>query len=86
MRRARDELRPATYSHDGGSERIVWLPPAAYRRWRDIGIRGFGADGLPGDGFRGRWAARNAIYCDLMVRTGLRVSEPVCVVGVRGSA
>ena len=73
--RARDELRPATYSHDGGSERVVWLPPADYRRWRDIGIRGFGADGLPTEAFRGRWAARNTTYCDLMVRTGLRVSE-----------
>ena len=73
--RARDGLRPATYSHDGGSERVVWLPPADYRRWRDIGIRGFGADGLPTEAFRGRWAARNTTYCDLMVRTGLRVSE-----------
>jgi site-specific recombinase XerD len=73
--RACDELRPATYSHDGGSERVAWLPPADYRRWRDIGIRGFGADGLPTEAFRGRWAARNTTYCDLMVRTGLRVSE-----------
>ena len=73
--RARDGLRPATYSHDGGSERVVWLPPADYRRWRDIGIRGSGADGLPTEAFRGRWAARNTTYCDLMVRTGLRVSE-----------
>ncbi len=71
----RDELRPATYSHDGGAERVVWLPPADYRRWRDVGIRGFGADGLAAEAFRGKWAARNATYCDLMVRTGLRVSE-----------
>lgn len=73
--RARDELRPATYSHDGNSERLIWLPPGDYRRWRDSGIRGFAADGLPAESFRGRWAARNATYCDLMVRTGLRVSE-----------
>ena len=75
VRRARDELRPATYSHDASGEQITWLPPAAYRRWRDVGVRGFGGDGLPRDGFRGRWAARNATYCDLMVRTGLRLSE-----------
>jgi hypothetical protein len=59
--RARDELRPATYSHDGNSERVIWLPPADYRRWRDSGIRGFAADGLPAESFRGWWAARNVL-------------------------
>lgn len=34
-----------------------------------------GADGLPETRFRGRWAARNAAFCDLMMRTGLRLSE-----------
>jgi site-specific recombinase XerD len=70
-----DEQRPATYSHDAASERIEWLPPAMYRRWRDVGVRGFTAEGLPDARFRGRWAARNATFCDLMVRTGLRLSE-----------
>jgi site-specific recombinase XerD len=66
---------PATYSHDRESERVEWLPPESYRRWRDVGLRGYGADGLPDSRFRGRWAARNATFCDLMVRTGLRLSE-----------
>ncbi|MBF6215977.1 site-specific integrase [Nocardia puris] len=74
-RQTMDEQRPATYAHDSAHERIEWLPPAAYRRWRDIGVRGFSAEGLPRSGFRGRWAARNAVFCDLMVRTGLRLSE-----------
>ncbi|GAA2788233.1 hypothetical protein GCM10010470_23490 [Saccharopolyspora taberi] len=26
-------------------------------------------------GFRGRWAGRNAAFCDLMVRTGMRLTE-----------
>jgi integrase len=73
--RTLDEQRPATYSHDSVRERVEWLPPQEYRRWRDVGVRGFDADGLPRDGFRGRWAARNATFCDLMVRTGLRLSE-----------
>jgi site-specific recombinase XerD len=30
---------------------------------------------LPREGFRCRWAARNAVFCDVMVRTGLRLSE-----------
>ncbi|GGN29691.1 hypothetical protein GCM10011609_86900 [Lentzea pudingi] len=70
-----DEQRPATYSHDGARERVEWLPPSAYRRWRDVGVRGFTADGLPGERFRGRWAGRNATFCDLMVRTGMRLAE-----------
>ncbi|MBU3063164.1 site-specific integrase [Nocardia sp. NEAU-G5] len=73
--RTLDEQRPATYSHDAARERVEWLPPPDYRRWRDVGVRGFTAIGLPDNGFRGRWAARNAIFCDLMVRTGLRLSE-----------
>jgi len=68
-------LRPATYSHEGSSEVVSWLTPNSYRRWRDVGVRGFDPEGLPADGFRGRWAARNALYCDLMIRTGLRISE-----------
>jgi len=74
-RRAVTGLTPATYSHGAGRERIEWLPPVSYRRWRDIGVRGYGPDGLPDPGFRGRWAARNATFCDLMVRAGLRLAE-----------
>ena len=70
-----DEQRPATYSHDAVRERVEWLPPAEYRRWRDVGVRGFTADGLPNERFRGRWSGRNATFCDLMVRTGLRLAE-----------
>jgi site-specific recombinase XerD len=66
---------PATYAHDQGGGRIEWLPPASYRLWRDVGLRGYGADGLPSERFRGRWAARNAAFADLMVRTGMRLSE-----------
>ncbi|OCB55477.1 hypothetical protein A5722_17975 [Mycobacterium vulneris] len=70
-----DGMRPATYSHEGTAENVSWLTPAAYRTWRDVGLRGFRRDGLPNNFFRGRWADRNATYCDLMVRTGLRISE-----------
>jgi site-specific recombinase XerD len=73
--RTLDEQRPATYAHDSVRERVQWLPPESYRRWRDVGVRGFTGEGLPGVGFRGRWAGRNSAFCDLMVRTGLRLSE-----------
>ena len=74
-RRGEQGERPATYSHGAGRDRIEWLPAASYRRWRDIGVRGYGPDGLPNSRFRGRWAARNATFCDLMARTGMRLSE-----------
>ncbi|MFE0023321.1 tyrosine-type recombinase/integrase [Amycolatopsis sp. NPDC059021] len=70
-----DEQRPATVARDTSAARVQWLPAASYRRWRDVGVRGFTAHGLPEPGFRGRWAGRNAVFCDLMIRTGLRLSE-----------
>lgn len=66
---------PATYTHGAGAERVCWFPAASYRQWRDIGVRGYGRDGLADPGFRGRWAARDAVFCDLLVRTGLRLFE-----------
>lgn len=38
-------------------------------------MRGFGADGLLDRSFRGRWASRNALFNDGLVRTGMRLSE-----------
>ncbi|WP_187298480.1 site-specific integrase [Rhodococcus sp. BS-15] len=70
--RQSDELRAANYGHDGGRDRIQWLPLADYRKWREVGIRGFDDSGIPREGFCGRWSGRNATYCDVMVRTGLR--------------
>lgn len=66
---------PATYSHGARRSRLEWFPAPSYRRWRDVGVRGYGADGLPDPAFRGRWADRNAAFVDLMVRTGLRLAE-----------
>jgi len=65
----------ATYSHDARREHVHWLPAASYRTWRDVGVRGYTTDLLPDPSFRGRWAARNAAFTDLMVRTGLRLTE-----------
>ncbi|WP_336649138.1 tyrosine-type recombinase/integrase [Microbacterium sp. MMO-10] len=69
------ETTPATHSHGSGRTRVDWLPASSYRRWRDIGLRGYRTDGRLDDGFRGRWATRNATFADMMVRTGLRLSE-----------
>ena len=69
------EVGPTTYSRDVNRDNIEWIPQASYRRWRDTGMKGMNADGLPRPAFRGRWATRNAVFCDLMVRTGLRLAE-----------
>ncbi|MEU1106621.1 site-specific integrase [Streptomyces tibetensis] len=52
-RRTVDEQRPATYARDSGGQRVEWLPPLSYRVWRDVGVRGFDAGGLPRKGFGG---------------------------------
>ncbi|MFF1463388.1 site-specific integrase [Streptomyces sp. NPDC058330] len=70
---------PATYAHDENGERIEWMPPRTYRLWRDVGLRGYGPDGLPSGHFRGRWASRNTAFSDLMVRTGERLTEQSCL-------
>ncbi|MEV5241940.1 site-specific integrase [Streptomyces cinnamoneus] len=71
MRGSQPGTVPATYAHDENGERIEWMPPATYRLWRDVGIRGYTSEGLPTpwSRFRGRWAARNATFTDVMVRT-----------------
>ncbi|HEX2806740.1 MAG TPA: site-specific integrase [Kineosporiaceae bacterium] len=66
---------PAEATHQGSRRDVAWLPPRVYQRWRDVGVRGFGTDGLPDPGFRGRYAGRNAAFSDLLIRTGLRLSE-----------
>lgn len=66
---------PATLTHAGSREHVRWLPSRSYRQWRDVGIRGYTPGGRVDPAFRGRWASRNAAFVDLMVRTGLRLSE-----------
>jgi site-specific recombinase XerD len=68
---------PAERSHDARRHAISWLPPVSYRAWRDVGVRGYLPEGLADGSFRGRHAARNSAFCDLMLRTGLRLQEQV---------
>ncbi|WP_432432630.1 tyrosine-type recombinase/integrase [Cryobacterium breve] len=66
---------PSEKRRDTGEPSVNWLTPSEYRRWRDVGIRGFGADGFRDRNFRGDLAGRNVVFADLMIRTGLRLSE-----------
>lgn len=64
-------LRPANIR----SVKVKWLTPRAYRRWRDVGMAGYLADGLPQENWRGRTDGRNLAMTDLMWASGLRLRE-----------
>lgn len=66
---------PAEAARDARRPDTRWFPPETYRRWRDVGVRGYEATGIPASSFKGRNASRNAAFCDLMIRTGLRLEE-----------
>ena len=54
---------------------VKWFDPAGYRRWRDLGLRGFGVDGVEVDSWRGRNAQRDCAFADGLYGTGLRLAE-----------
>ena len=54
---------------------VKWLTPAAYRFWRDVGLRGYGADGTPDKSWAGRNGARNAAFAETLWSSGLRTRE-----------
>ena len=64
-------LRPS----NARTSRVKWLTPRAYRRWRDVGLAGYGADGLRDDSWRGRNDVRNTAFADLLWSSGLRLRE-----------
>jgi len=54
---------------------VKWFDPPGYRRWRDVGLRGFGLDGLEDPQWRGRNEQRDAAFADGLYETGLRLQE-----------
>ncbi|MFJ4582653.1 integrase [Streptomyces echinatus] len=77
-RRSRDGLRPT-----GARRRqIKWMLRAAFEQWRDIGLRGYGFDGLRMPGWRGANEDRDAVFVDGLYGTGLRLREWASVLDV----
>jgi integrase len=75
---ARDPLRPA-----GASRRQVkWMLRGAFEQWRDIGLCGYGFDGVRRPGWRGANEDRDAAFVDGLYGTGLRLSEWASVLDV----
>ncbi|MFG2945812.1 tyrosine-type recombinase/integrase [Streptomyces adustus] len=66
---------PVARAKDARATNVKWLTPRAYRQWRDIGLRGYTADGRRDPLFRGRNDDRNAAYSDMLFSSGMRRSE-----------
>ncbi|MFD6394186.1 integrase [Nocardia sp. NPDC060259] len=64
---------------DVRASNVKWLTPRTYRLWRDIGLRGYTAGGLPQPGWRGRNDGRNSAFADLLFDSGLRLREGGCL-------
>ena len=74
----RDPLRPA-----GATRRQVkWILRPAFEQWRDVGLRGYGFDGLRRPGWAGAHEDRDAAFVEGLYGTGLRVAEWASVLDV----
>lgn len=76
----RDPLRPAGST----SRQVKWLLRDALEQWRDIGLRGYGFDGLrrPGRHAGGFNEDRDMAFVDGLYGTGLRLREWASVLDV----
>lgn len=54
---------------------VKWLSPAAFRLWRDIGLRGFTAEGLPSESWSGTVEDRDVAFAEGLFGSGLRCGE-----------
>ncbi|MFE9367872.1 tyrosine-type recombinase/integrase [Streptomyces sp. NPDC006978] len=66
---------PAGRAKDAKRSDVRWLTPRAWRRWVDVGLRGYGPAGLPDPAWAGRLEDRNAAFADLLYSSGMRLSE-----------
>ncbi|ASL10491.1 site-specific integrase [Mycobacterium intracellulare] len=66
---------PAARAKDARRSNVHWLTPRSWRRWIDVGLRGYTCDGVLDRGWGGRLEDRNVAYVRLMVTSGLRRAE-----------
>ena len=75
----RDGLRPASASR----RQVKWMLRPAFEQWRDVGLRGYGLDGLRRPGWRGGGCEdRDIAFVDGLYGTGLRLTEWASVLDV----
>ena len=77
VRRPDGTIGPAarSFPRTERSSKAMWMTPTQYRRWRDVGLRGYGMDNERGSSWRGRNARRNRAFADTLWSSGLRLSE-----------
>lgn len=69
------KLVNAEYEAGEGPAPVRFMAYEDYLLWRDVGLRGRLPDGGVDSRWRGRNGERNAVFADLLVGTGLRLSE-----------
>lgn len=57
------------------SNDVKWLTPAAYRKWRRVGLAGYEPSDMPQENWRGRNDGRNLAFAELLWSSGLRLRE-----------
>ncbi|MGW2937919.1 site-specific integrase [Streptomyces sp. NPDC001156] len=60
---------------DAKTSNVHWLTPRAFRLWVNVGLRGHTAQGVPAANWRGRLEDRNAAFADLLLSSGMRLTE-----------
>src|SRR5277367_2606808 len=74
-RRVRIVARNDAYERAARRSYVRFISLEDYRVFRDVGLRGLTPDGAERPGGRDRNGARNALFAELLVTTGLRLSE-----------
>ncbi len=54
---------------------VKWLTPEAFRLWRNLGLRGFTAEGVPASAWQGHAEDRDVAFVEGLYGTGLRIGE-----------
>ena len=73
--RARILARNQSYERAAKRSDVRFVSLEDYRVFRDVGLRGLTADGAERPGSKDRNSTRNALFAELLVTTGLRLSE-----------
>ncbi|WP_298280448.1 site-specific integrase [uncultured Bradyrhizobium sp.] len=74
-RRAAISARNEAYERAARRSDVRFIDLADYHAFRDVGLRGLTVEGVQRPGARDRNGARNALFADLLVTTGLRLEE-----------
>ena len=74
-RRAAIAGRNDAYERAARRSDVRFIDLTDYRAFREVGLRGLTVEGTERSGARDRNGARNALFADLLVTTGLRLEE-----------